>query len=120
MLVASADLIRKLPAADPPDHLWDGIISEIESSEPAFIPRRRPLSWAIGLATAAVLAVMVWIAVKLPVRQMAAAKQLPASSGGLYVRAHLVATGQVPMLSAAPVEPMLQTSLWQKGGSEKE
>ena len=114
VLMASADLIRKLPAATPPDHLWTGIISEIEASEPAFAPRRRQPFRSVVIAVAAIGAVAVLVSVTPRV------PQVPVSSAGLYVRAHLVATEQVPMLSAALVEPMLRTSERRNGGSEKE
>ena len=112
--MASADLIRKLPAATPPDNLWTGITSEIEASESAFAPRRRPLIRSGMIAVAAIVSVAVLVSVTQRV------PQVPVSSAGLYVRAHLVATGQVPMLSAALVEPMLRTSERRNGGSEKE
>ena len=114
VLMASADLIRKLPAATPPDNLWTGITSEIEASEPAFAPRRRPLIRSVVIAVAAIVSVAVLVSVTPRV------PQVPVSSAGLYVRAHLVATGQFPMLSAALAEPMLRTSERRNGGSEKE
>ena len=115
VLMASADLMRKLPAATPPDHLWTGIISRIEASEPVFASRRQPLIRSVVIAVAAIVTVAVLVSVKPRVPQ-----QVPVSSAGLYVRSHLVATGQFPMLSAALVEPMLRTSERRNGGSEKE
>jgi len=110
ILLASADLLKELPDADPPDDLWDRVLADITALEPA-TPPRRSLVPTVGLATAGVLAAMLaWIFAKPSFQEVIAPKQLPALSAGFYVHTHLVSSGQDFMLSSAAIAPALRTS----------